>query len=81
MRITEFRRPCSASEPSAFSPWRCAPHPAMEFRLSDHASVVAGFDAQEIDGLSSILPPDIKSTAGATMSSCSPSNPATRTFC
>ena len=36
----------------------------MEFHFyPDYASVVAAFDAQEIDGLSSILPPDIQGTA------------------
>lgn len=64
MRITEKSADHVRLEPSAFSPGTAPYISAMEFRFyPDYASVVAGFDAQEIDGLSSILPPDIKSTA------------------
>lgn len=65
MRVAERSAELTRLEPSAFSPGAAPYISAMEFHFyPDYASVVAAFDAQEIDGLSSILPPDIKAAAG-----------------
>ena len=64
MRVAERNAELARLEPNAFSPGAAPYIAAMEFHFyPDYASVVAAFDAQEIDGLSSILPPDIKAAA------------------
>ncbi len=64
LRIIEKSAEHVRLEPNAFSSGAAPYISAMEFHFyPDYASVVAAFDAQEIDGLSSILPPDIQGTA------------------
>jgi len=64
LRIIEQATEYVRLEPSAFISGSAPYISAMEFHFyPDYASVVAAFKAQEIDGLSAILPPDIQGTA------------------
>lgn len=64
MRIVEIAPDRVRLEPSPFNTDQTPYILAMEFHFSpDYASTVAAFDEQQIDGLSTVLPVDIKNAA------------------
>ncbi|MBW7883770.1 MAG: peptide ABC transporter substrate-binding protein [Caldilineaceae bacterium] len=64
MRVAEVMPDHIRLEPSAFYGGATPYISALEFRFyPDYPSVLAAFEAQEIDGISRILPTDIKSAA------------------
>lgn len=64
MRIVEMTSERIRLEPSPFNSGATPYILAVEFHLSpDYASVVAAFDEQRIDGLSTLLPADVASAA------------------